>query len=1278
MREEAAERDLLIAARAVEQQIITAEDLARAVAHWTGTQQTPLLTCMESELQLSTERRDQLRDLFAQHKDSLSMEIAESIDDSLFGKLNSVLAAHNVDEEVQASVARWKNLPGRMPLMQISEGDRFEIISEHARGGLGEVWLAADLQLNRQVALKRIREKWADNQNAKIRFQLEAEITGRLEHPGVVPVYALGQRGDGQIYYAMRFIRGESLEAAVDSFHKSRGSESMDLRSPELRNLMRRFADACNTISYAHSRGIIHRDLKPANIMLGKYGETLVVDWGLAKQIGTAEVSPGMDADSIILSDSGSGSAPTQFGSAVGTPQYMSPEQAAGQLNRMGPATDVFGLGATLYHVLTNQPPQKQDSVERILERVQQGDSVPPSEINPNVPAPLEQICLKAMALQPSDRYTSPMELGEDVERWMADEPVSVCRDSLAVRTVRWVRKHQTLAATSAVAMLLLTAASVIGSLAWSQFEHQQLVYEQARLERETEANEKERDRLAELDSSLAATQTIVRQQVDEGRFAIAVRVLNSEIDTLAGATAFAEQRAALQAKSRRLQHIAEFYELAAFAERANYLAEDEDEIIAIVKALDLLAVWDHADWWNHLPAEDLNAQQHDRLQQAVYKQLVLLASTYIKLTGMRTLKGVGGKMPDTLTGQLGAIFSKDGKEEARATAVICDMANRFRYAECLRWYHGIAGLRLLKWTPVPSRRLKAPRNSTDAYELAIMLLTRAIIKDFPFAYYRGVKDDLMNARETLSIASEMAPDHYWTHLLLAQTEYLLAERTAENGEPEAWQYYETARQTFGRCVALNPALPFAYTDLSSVTLRQMEVIENSKLLEREDVVRIKKELLQSCVRYAWQAVERAPKEAWVYWHHGHALGAADRQEDAMAAYAKAVQLDHRFGENRNEELIDIDQIRGRSRMIEDITKLIENGEQRSVFAAVLAAGYLSNGDHAKANHWATIACDVNEVHPLAWSTAGLLAMHEKDLQAALSHFRNCRNSDPGSVWATIGMALCYEQLGDFPNAETLFSKGAELATVNHQIAEALLGQCRAQMQLGKSRDAGQALRRAKEVYPACHLDSVTLLATQRGDHLIEDLLDQLQPISTFDIAQNQRVLNTAHVPVQNGGFELPLNRYWHNPGGPAWHLVGEGESAATTGTQQSHGGNRSLHIRTTSLGADSVAGTRQIITVEENATYRISCRAKSNDNHAGGVSIIVAKENSGKPGVAIELPAGKYDWQEVVGEFDAPTSRRFPGLVPVVLSIQSSGIADVWLDDIVIQRVTPADLDAD
>ena len=239
----------------------------------------------------------------------------------------------------------------------------------HDRGGQGEVWIAEDTELHRKVALKQLRAHCADDPISQARFVHEAEVTGRLEHRGIVPVYSLGRFENGRPFYAMRFVAGTRLGDAIVKFHVARTADPAHVDcSLKLRRLLGRFVDVCNTVAYVHSRGVLHRDLKPANIILDEYGETLVVDWGLAKS-GSRDLDPA-STEITLPTVSVSKTPSTLAGTTIGTPAYMSPEQASGPTSELGPATDVYSLGATLYCVLTGKPPFEGRDPSIILPKV--------------------------------------------------------------------------------------------------------------------------------------------------------------------------------------------------------------------------------------------------------------------------------------------------------------------------------------------------------------------------------------------------------------------------------------------------------------------------------------------------------------------------------------------------------------------------------------------------------------------------------------------------------------------------------------------------------------------------------------------------------------------------------------------------------------------------------------------------------------------------------------------------------------------------------------------
>jgi serine/threonine-protein kinase len=568
-----ADRNLLIGILALHMDFIDREQLVAAMSAWVLDKTKSLDAILRGQGALRDDTRELLTALVDKHLeihggdperslcalssiDSLREDVQSLADPDIAAAFSSVAAnRHAVAPVTTASVG-----------VPTSAGTRFRILRPHAKGGLGVVFVAHDNELNREVALKEIQSQRAHDSNSRARFVMEAEITGRLEHPAIVPVYSFGQYADGRPFYAMRFIRGDSLQDAIGGFHRAT-YVSPGERSMGLRKLLMRFVDVCQAIEYAHSRGVLHRDLKPGNIMLGRYGETLVVDWGLAKAVGRRDTNA-VDDETTLQPISASGSAPTQMGMAIGTPAYMSPEQALGQLSKLGPTSDVYSLGATLYHVLTGQAPFGNDDLSTTLRQVPAGEFRKPRELNPQIAKPLEAICLKAMSLRREDRYRSPAALAEDVEKWLADEPIAAYWEPITVRTRRWVRRHQTLVGSTAaaIAVLLLALGAVAALQAayakqlWSKNQDLQAAFAAANKAR-TEA-----DKSAE----------IARQQSQ-----LALRSLQSvifdiqrKLDNVPGAREL--QRSLLQTAIARLKEVSDSYASRAAIDHNTSVALDD------------------------------------------------------------------------------------------------------------------------------------------------------------------------------------------------------------------------------------------------------------------------------------------------------------------------------------------------------------------------------------------------------------------------------------------------------------------------------------------------------------------------------------------------------------------------------------------------------------------------------------------------------------------------------------------------------------------------------
>ena len=458
--------DLLLGLLALQNGFVNQGQLAAAFQAWTLDKSRSLAEHLQARGDLPDATRALVEALAAVHLHAHGGDAHQSIAAAvLAGESTRETLAKLGDHEIEATLAHaggsHRSTEGADADCTTSHagatkspaGQRFRVLRPHAKGGLGAVFVALDCELNREVALKQILDHNADDPVSRQRFLLEAEITGGLEHPGIVPVYGLGSDGDGRPYYAMRFIKGDSLKEAIEDFHSDEAlKKDPSARSLELRKLLRRFTDVCDAIEYAHSRGVLHRDIKPSNVILGKHGETLLVDWGLAKATGRSDPMAG---ERTLLPSSGSGSAATLPGSALGTPAYMSPEQAEGDLDSLSPRSDVYSLGATLYCLVTGKPPFAGDVAE-VLRSVQRGNFPLPRAVDPTIHRGLELVCVKAMAHDPVDRYATPKALAEDIERWMADEPLLAWPEPISMRVFRWTRRHRL--AVSALGACLFTA----------------------------------------------------------------------------------------------------------------------------------------------------------------------------------------------------------------------------------------------------------------------------------------------------------------------------------------------------------------------------------------------------------------------------------------------------------------------------------------------------------------------------------------------------------------------------------------------------------------------------------------------------------------------------------------------------------------------------------------------------------------------------------------------------------------------------------------------------
>lgn len=459
--------DFLLGIAGLQAGLIRPDDFAAVVRAWeSGSDETSFaqllaLSCQENAVQTLREHATRLASKAEQDLPAASAELREVM---------RSLGLNTFDAITLQPAGGFFDLPDTGIEVSNETPGRYQFSVEHAQGGMGKVMVVYDSFLARRIALKELLPLAPVSSSAstmevrgsgpvrlthqrQARFLYEARITGQLEHPSIVPVYELGRRSDGTLYYTMRLVRGKSLRQAI----RIAGALEGRLR------LLAHFTNLCQAIAFAHSRGVIHRDIKPGNVMVGEFGETVVIDWGLAKMRQTEENSDGrkVSRPDIDLMKEADADVVT-----VGTPAYMPPEQALGDMNAIDERSDVYSLGAVLYELLTGVAPYPDATPAAALNKLLSQPPVPVAELCPEVPEELAAICRHAMERSPIDRYQSARELAADIEHFLAGRLVGVYHYKPMELLYHFVRRFRAPLAVGAVGLIGLF---VTGTVAYRQ-----------------------------------------------------------------------------------------------------------------------------------------------------------------------------------------------------------------------------------------------------------------------------------------------------------------------------------------------------------------------------------------------------------------------------------------------------------------------------------------------------------------------------------------------------------------------------------------------------------------------------------------------------------------------------------------------------------------------------------------------------------------------------------------------------------------------------------------
>lgn len=1223
MQGETVERDLLIAATALKRQLISNPDLATAVARWVEVGNGLLLTYIEELPKLSEMDRQPLRALFAELHQTHAGEISEALAQEDFDRLNQAVA-DTTGAELKDAIERWRRINASRSADTSSDNGRFRVLSVFDEGETTETLIAHDRQLDREVSLTRLRADRVSDEALVKKFRSEAQATARLQHPGILPVYALESDNGDRLSFVTPLIRGEDLATAAAKFHRSVGQHPDAFQSADFRELLRRFIQVCQTIEYAHSQSIVHGCLQASDISLGPHGETLVGGWG--------------------------GSGPLD-------------ENARDRRTQQSP--DFRGLAGILFCILTGESVQSSDGGNSTPLSQQKNDLRNPRDLQPNIPSALQAIWKKAASDSSADRYSTIRRLVEDTVRWLADQPIDLQTDPATVQATRWARRHHARAGFLFLGLLSLIGLSFAVTFIGIVTNRQNYLAAEREIRVRATKQSKDDLQIAKGNADLELSKSIARFQTRAGDFHEAVATLKDAAGRLGGRPIFSADANELAIQSNELSSIVSFYEAAAKADTAALEGDLEAQLGQSVDALSRLNIWGNDDPWNNAALSMLTPKTRNRLERDIHRQLMLVADASAKLI---CLHGPEEGREIRVGLHAGAPLTDERNSEAFFAIEAADAANRFEFSEAVTWTRSLATEHLRGRSFTTVDQLSEPRSAADATQLAEFLMTRIRNKSFPFTGYLGESDELRHAHRLLSFASERAPDDLRTHFLLAAGYFQLG----STSEPvKAVSYYTVAAQLLQRCLAIDPESDVVAAALANVSLREVAAGINLHAADGTPVANQHNESLDRALRLAVRAIDIRRNGTMGWWSYGSALNAAGRVEEALEAWATAVSTEFLFRGRADPSIHSADRFDCRT---DAIRELRSDAGTSSLRNALIAATFVNQGEYETSRPFAEKSLQADAPHWMASAVNGFLALHDERNEAAVEYFQKCRNKGTQSQYCgSMGLAVCMERLEKYSDALSPYLDAAECARSVRQNVDALLGQARVLIHMKRSIDAGSSLTKSRSIDPACRLDSVRRLAHELKDGSVIQLLSQ------FPLQRRLRFRVTSEsVVVRNADFELPLGSHWNiaeEPSKPS--ILVKGKKYETVDSDQKHG--RSLSINSNETDVEQ-SGIEQTVAVEPGGAYRISLSMKTAKKNSGQIRVflIPAGIANVKPLINETISgesatAQESGWIELKAEFQAPAAKRYPYLLPMKLRIVGSGKVNVTIDNVRIEKSSAA-----